>query len=168
MPTTNEIRTNWKRIRSDLGNLICSIDGKESQIGNQQENWDRGYKAGESDGFQRGREDGMWFAWNLILSIGTYMDNDIKEIFCLGDISSDPLFTVVKKYTPDEAALMLKAYENKPKVKTNADMFLETFPDIDSIDKLVKIIKNTSERNCMMRSEWWDKPYMGKNDERSD
>lgn len=45
-----------------------------------------------------------------------------------------------------------------PKEKTNAEKFLEVFPDVESISTLVSVLKN-DRGNGFMRSKWWDEPY---------
>lgn len=54
MPTMIEIRTEWKAIRSALGNLICYIDGKSEQLGEIENSWQKGYECGHRDGLKAG------------------------------------------------------------------------------------------------------------------
>ena len=54
MPTMKEICTEWKGIRSALGNLICYIDGKAEQYGEAEQTWQKGYDCGWKDGMKAG------------------------------------------------------------------------------------------------------------------
>lgn len=57
MPTMNELRTEWKGIRSALGNLICYVDGKVAQLGEAEQTWQKGYDCGHKDGYEQGWSD---------------------------------------------------------------------------------------------------------------
>lgn len=57
MPTMNEIRTEWKAIRTALGNIICYLDGKTAQLGDAEQAWQKGYDAGHKDGYKNGWAD---------------------------------------------------------------------------------------------------------------
>lgn len=109
MPTAKEIRTEWKTIRSALGNLICYIEGKTEELYEIEQIKEKEY--------ERGHEEGYRLGWS-----------DCEEF--------------MSKH-----------------VKTNADVFTKAFPGITSVSQLVKVIKDASERNGIMRSEWWDEPY---------
>ena len=57
MPTVDEIRTEWKGIRSALGNLICYVDGATAKIESLkdlQTSWQKGYDCGHQDGYKAG------------------------------------------------------------------------------------------------------------------
>ncbi len=56
MPTADEIRMEWKGIRSALGNLICYIDGKTEQMPDLEKSWQKGYDCGHKDGFKAGAD----------------------------------------------------------------------------------------------------------------
>ena len=74
MPTIEEIRTDWKTIRSKLGNLICYIDGKSEQLQDMSEAYRKGYNDGiekssldvkdrVSCAYQDGYAEGLEDAW---------------------------------------------------------------------------------------------------------
>lgn len=111
MPTMDEIRTEWKAIRSALGNIICYLDGKTAQLGDAEQAWQKGYDAGHRDGYKNGWSD---------------------CVDCEG---------------------------KQPKEKTNGDKFLEVFPGVDSLDKLVTVLK-TDIGNGIVQSDWWSEPYV--------
>lgn len=56
MPTVDEIRDEWKGIRSALGNLICYIDGKTEQLPDLERSWQKGYDCGYKDGYKAGAD----------------------------------------------------------------------------------------------------------------
>lgn len=168
MPTIEEIRTEWHGVRSALGNLICYIDGKTAQLQDMSEAYRKGYNDGIEKGsldvkervscaYQDGYAEGLEDAWEIACRIVQMDVHKRAEVFFPDSVAvtHDEPF---KHYSAWDAIQKLKEYDSKPS-RTNADMFREVFPCVDSIDKLVKIIKNASERHCMMKSEWWDEPY---------
>lgn len=168
MPTIEEIRTEWHGVRSAVGTLVSYIDGKVAQLQDMSEAYRKGYNEGiekcsldmndrVSCAYQRGYAEGLEDAWETACRIVQMDVHKRAEVFfsCAEAVTHDEPF---KHYSAEEAMQKLKEYDSKPS-RTNADMFREVFPQVDSIDKLVKIIKNASERHCMMKSEWWDESY---------
>ncbi len=54
MPTMEEIRREWQGVRSAIGTLVCYIDGKVGQVGEDGESWQKGYDSGYKDGMKAG------------------------------------------------------------------------------------------------------------------
>lgn len=57
MPSIEEIRTEWKGVRSAVGTLVGYIDGKVEQIEtlkDLQTSWQKGYDCGYKDGYKAG------------------------------------------------------------------------------------------------------------------
>ena len=55
MPTTDEIKTEWKSLRPAIGNLLCYIDGKMAKIESLKDlelSWKKGYDCGYKDGMK--------------------------------------------------------------------------------------------------------------------
>jgi len=117
MPTVEEIRSEWKGIRSALGNLICYMDGKTEQL----KSLDEAYQNGVNDGslnvkeqtsaaFQCGYNDGLHDAWEISKRIVAMDVHERAKVFFENAIAStaeEPF----KKYSADEAIQLLKAYD---------------------------------------------------------
>ncbi len=58
MPTSEEIRTEWKAVRSAVGTLVGYIDGKVEQFPDLEKSWQKGYDAGWKDGWKTGVDEG--------------------------------------------------------------------------------------------------------------
>ena len=93
MPTVDEIRTEWKGLRSALGNLICYIDGKTAQIESLKDlehSWQKGYDVGHQDGFKAGVDSVKVEAREIVKAKWTSVevafadDNDLQvaSMFC--------------------------------------------------------------------------------------
>ena len=119
MPTVEEIRSEWKGIRSALGNLICSMDGKAESL----KSFDEAYQKGVNDGsldvkervsaaFQSGYNDGLYDAWEIATRIVAMDVHERAKVFFENAIAStaeEPF----KRYTAGEALQLLKAYDVK-------------------------------------------------------
>ena len=117
MPTIDEIRTEWKGVRSALGNLICYMDGKVESL----KSFDEAYQKGVNDGsldvkervsaaFQSGYSDGLHDAWEIATRIVAMDVHERAKVFFENAIAStaeEPF----KRYTADEATQLLKAYD---------------------------------------------------------
>lgn len=119
MPTIEEIRTEWKGIRSALGNLICYMDGKTEQL----QSFDEAYQKGVNDGsldvkervsaaFQSGYNDGLHDAWEIATRIVTMDVHERAKVFFENAeaVTAEEPF---KRYTAGEALQLLKAYDVK-------------------------------------------------------
>lgn len=117
MPTIEEIRTEWKGIRSALGNLICYMDGKTEQL----KSFDEAYQKGVNDGsldvkervsaaFQSGYNDGLHDAWEIATRI-VAMDVHERAKAFFENAEAVTAEEPFKRYTADEAIQLLKAYD---------------------------------------------------------
>ena len=57
MPSCKEIHTEWKAVRSALGNLICYIDSKATRYEEAETVWQMAYEQGFEDGYKAGVDD---------------------------------------------------------------------------------------------------------------
>lgn len=119
MPTVEEIRGEWKGIRSALGNLICYVDGKTEQLKSLDEAYQKGVNDGSLDvkgrvsaAFQNGYNEGLLNAWEIATRIVAMDVHERAKVFFENAIAStaeEPF----KRYTADEAIQLLKAYDAK-------------------------------------------------------
>lgn len=82
MPTIDEIRSEWKGIRSALGNLICYIDGKTAQIESLKDlehSWQKGYDCGHNDGFKAGVDSAITEKREMVTSRWEEIHIDFAE-----------------------------------------------------------------------------------------
>lgn len=117
MPTINEIRTEWKGVRSALGNLICYMDGKVESLKSFDEAYQRGVNDGSLDvkervsiAFQRGYNDGLHDAWEIATRIVAMNVHERAKAFfenAIAATAEEPF----KRYAADEAIQLLKAYD---------------------------------------------------------
>ena len=117
MPTVEEIRDEWKGIRSALGNLICYVDGKTEQLKSLDEAYQKGVNDGSLDAkervsaaFQSGYNDGLYDAWEIATRIVAMDVHERAKVFFENAIAStaeEPF----KRYSADEAIQLLKAYD---------------------------------------------------------
>ena len=117
MPTIDEIHTEWKGVRSALGNLICYIDGKTEQLKSLDEAYQKGVNDGSLDAkervscaFQSGYNDGLNAAWETATRIIAMDVHERAKVFFENAIAStaeEPF----KRYSADEAIQLLKAYD---------------------------------------------------------
>lgn len=119
MPTVEEIRSEWKTLRSALGNLVCSIDGKAEQLKSLDEAYQKGVNDGSLDvkarvgaAFQSGYNDGLNDAWEIATRIVAMDVHERAKVFFENAIAStvDEPF---RRYFADEAIQLLKAYDAK-------------------------------------------------------
>ena len=98
MPTIDEIRTEWRGIRSALGNLICHVDGKIESL----KSFD--------DAYQSGYNDGLLNAWENATRIVEMDVHERAKVFfenAAAATAEEPFM----RYTADEAIQLLKAYD---------------------------------------------------------
>lgn len=117
MPPIEEIRGEWKGIRSALGNLICKMDSKVESL----KSFDEAYQKGVNDGsldvkervsaaFQSGYNDGFHEAWEIATRIVAMDVHERAKVFFENAVAStaeEPF----ERYTADEAIQLLKAYD---------------------------------------------------------
>lgn len=119
MPTSEEIRDEWKTIRSALGNLICYMDGKAESLKSLDEAYQKGINDGSLDAkervsaaFQCGYSDGLHDAWEIATRIAAMDVHERARVFfenAIATTADEPF----KRYTADEAIQLLKEYDAK-------------------------------------------------------
>ena len=119
MPTVEEIRSEWEALRSALGNLVCSIDGKAEQLKSLDEAYQKGVNDGSMDAkervsaaFQSGYGNGLNDAWEIATRIVAMDVHERAKVFFENAIAStaeEPF----KRYSVGEATQLLKAYDFK-------------------------------------------------------
>lgn len=116
MPTTEEIRAEWKNIRSSLGNLLCCIDGKLESLKTLDEAYQKGVRDGCHDAYEKGLED----AWEMARQIPGLTTKEACDIWGLEK------WLDVYDMTANQALEKWKEYNDK-QVVTNGRKFVETF-----------------------------------------
>lgn len=133
MPTMEEIRTGWKAIRSALGNVICYIEGKTTQLGEAEQSWNKGYDCGYADGVKSGYDaspedykKGFEDCWEIARRIVKMDVHELAKVFFPDAVAvtHDEPFT---KYTVHEAIQKLKEYDEIRVNNSNAQKFVEVF-----------------------------------------
>ena len=95
--------------------------------------WHNAHESGKAEGYEQGLND----AWELVKKIvlkaekGGLNYNDFKNIFGVGDYVS-----VLEEFTPQEAFVKLKAYEEAQKIKLG-EIVIVNIPD----EKGIVIVK---------------------------
>lgn len=168
MLTVEEIRTEWKTIRSELGNLICYIEGKTAQLGEIEQSWQKGYDAGYKDGHKQGLHDanedyskgyaeGLEFAWEIACRIVQMDVHKLAEVF----------FEDVKAVTHDEPFMHYSAHDAIQKLKeyddaimhqvthSNAQKFVEVFGFAPGYE----ILDDGREVYPSLNDEFWNAEY---------
>lgn len=158
MPTIEGIRADWSRIRSDLGNLICHIDGKMAQLQDKNE----AYKNDVSQAYQEGYVHGLEDAWEVACRI-VQMDvhERAKAFFIDADAAThDEPF---KRYSAEEAIQKLKEYDAiiRQVTHSNADKFVETFGFMPAYE----IMNDGRSYFPCFEDEFWNAEYKSPEDE---
>ena len=115
MPTTEEIRAEWKNIRSSLGNLLCCIDGKLESLKTLEE----AYQKGARDSSYAAHEKGLEDAWDMARHITAFSEDKVCDIWGVSnwfDVYDMPANQALEKW---------KEYNDKQ--VTNGRKFVETF-----------------------------------------
>lgn len=135
MPTIEEIRAEWKTLRSALGNLICYIDGKTEQLQDLQHSWQEGYECGHKDGIKVGLDEaatdsetrfsdayncGLETAWDIARRItAEETEENFYDMFAV-----DYIGNIFAYYSAEEAIQKVKEYDAR-KADTNNLKFLD-------------------------------------------
>lgn len=140
MPTAEEIRTEWKAIRSALGNVICYIEGKTTQLAEAEQSWNKGYDCGYADGVKSGydasTEDykkGFEDCWEIARRIVKMDVHKLAMVFFPNAVAvtHDEPFT---KYNVHEAIQLLKEYDSAQSkvevVRCGECKYSDTFPEV--------------------------------------
>lgn len=157
MPTAEEIRDEWKGIRSALGNLICYMDGKTEQL----KSFDEAYQKGVNDGsldvkervsaaFQRGYNAGLHAAWEIATRIVAMDVHERAKVFFENAIAStaeEPF----KRYSADEAIQLLKAYDAKKADEEDLQFirFLYNVIQPNEMEQYRAMYRTYSDPNCI-------------------
>ena len=167
MPTIEEIRTEWKAIRSALSNLICYIDGKTKQLGGIEQSWQKGYDCGHRDGHKQGLLDanedygkgyaeGLEDAWEVACRIVQMDVHKRAEVFFSDAIAvtHDEPF---KSYSVEEAMQKLKEYDAiiRQVTHSNAQKFVEVFGFAPGYE----ILDDGREVYPSLNDEFWNAEY---------
>ena len=158
MPTIEEIRTEWKTIRSALGNLICYIDGKTEQLGDMDAAYCKGYNnakqevalSGEYErAYQRGLED----AWKAAIRYAFNMSEFEAEKVLKVDYAP----TELRRITPQDAIQRLKEYDDimHRVTHSNANKFVEVFGFAPGYE----VLDDGREVYPSLNDEWWNAEY---------
>ncbi len=114
MPTTEELRAKWKSLRSDLGNLICQIDGKIENLKDLDASWQKGYDCGYQDGGKEAYECGLEEAWAAAKRIVGNSGEDsltFRQIEAMFGTRFSP--NVFRGFTAIEAVQKLRELDDK-------------------------------------------------------
>lgn len=145
----DDIRVEWRAIRSAMGNLICYIDGKEQSL----KDLDVAYQKGINDGsldvksrveesYQRGLAD----AWKAARQIFAELDySDVVKMFGEECAADNDMF--YRNYSAQDAIEKLRELEDQRKVQTNAEKFTEVFGHVEGGGRVYADPK------------WWDSTY---------
>lgn len=162
MPTIEEIRTEWKTIRSALGNLICYIDGKTEQLGDIHTSWKKGYDCGHADGVKQGMSEsediyqrGLDDAWDVARRIISMDCHERAKAFfanCEAATHAEPFL-----YSAQEAIQMLKQYDDimHRVTHSNAQKFVEVFGFAPGYE----ILDDGREVYPSLNDEFWNAEY---------
>lgn len=119
MPTVEEIRSEWKALRSALGNLICYMDGKVESLKSFDEAYQKGVNDGSMDAkervnaaFQSGYNDGLHVAWEIATRIVKMDVHERAKVF-FQDAEAVTHEEPFKTYSASEAIQLLKEYDAK-------------------------------------------------------
>ena len=161
MPTIEEIKDEWKGIRSALGNLICYIDGKMEQLKSLDEAYQKGVNDGSLDAkdrvsaaFECGYNDGLHDAWEIATRIVAMDVHERAKVFFENAIAStaeEPF----KRYTADEAIQLLKTYDAK-KADEEDLQFMRFLYDVinpNEMEQYRAMYKTRNDPNCIPSCE---------------
>lgn len=157
MPTIEEIRGEWKGIRSALGNLICYVDGKTEQL----KSFDEAYQKGVNDGsldvkervsaaFQSGYNDGLNDAWEIATRIVKMDARERAKVFFTNSeaVTHEEPF---KSYPVHEAIQRLKTYDAKKADEEDLQFmrFLYNVIQPNEMEQYRAMYRTYSDPNCI-------------------
>lgn len=157
MPTVEEIRNEWKAIRSALGNLICYVDGKTEQLKSLDEAYQNGVNDGSMDAkervsaaFECGYNDGLHDAWEIATRI-VAMDVHVRAKVFFENAIASTAEEPFKRYTADEAIKLLKAYDAKKADEEDAQFmrFLYGVIQPNEMEQYKAMYRAYSDPNCV-------------------
>lgn len=162
MPTIEEVRTEWKTIRSALGNLICYIEGKTAQLQDMSEAYRKGYNDGIEKGSldvkdriscacQGGYKDGLNLGWNKAWAIrNEYTVSEMEDLFGLE-------YAAIADLDPEYAIQKLKEHDAiiYQVTHSNAQKFVEVFGFAPGYE----ILDDGREVYPSLNDEFWNAEY---------
>ena len=169
MPTTDEIRREWKAIRSELGNIICHIDVQTERLGEAQTSWQKGYDFGYRDGYKnglneshedycRGYDEGSEDTWEIACRIVQMDVHERAKAFFSEAVAAthDEPF---KRFSAQEAIQKLKEYDAAMHQvsHSNAQKFIEVFGFAPGYE----ILDDGREVYPSLNDEFWNAEYKG-------
>lgn len=167
MPTIEEIRTEWKTIRSALGNLIGYIEGKTAQLQDMSEAYRKGYNDGIEKGsldvkdrsscaYQDGYAEGLEDAWETACRIVQMDVHKRAEVF-FSDAVAVTHDEPFKHYSAWDAIQKLKEYDAiiHQVTHSNAQKFVEVFGFAPGYE----ILDDGREVYPSLNDEFWNAEY---------
>ncbi len=167
MQTIEEIRSEWKTIKSALGNLICYIDGKTAQLQDMSEAYRKGYNDGIEKGsldvkervscaYQDGYAVGLEDAWETACRI-VQMDVHKRAAVFFSDAEAVTYDEPFKHYSAEEAMQKLKEYDAiiHQVTHSNAQKFVEVFGFAPGYE----ILDDGREVYPSLNDEFWNAEY---------
>ena len=167
MPTIEEIGTEWKTVRSALGNLICYIEGKTTQLQDMSEAYRKGYNDGiekcsldvkdrVSCAYQDGYAEGLEDAWETACRIVQMDVHKRAEVF-FSDTEAVTHDEPFKHYSAWDAIQKLKEYDAiiRQVTHSNAQKFVEVFGFAPGYE----ILDDGREGYPSLNDELWNAEY---------
>ena len=167
MPTIEEIRNEWKGVRSAVGMLIGYIDGKVAQLQDMSEAYRKGYNDGIEAGsldvkdrvscaYQDGYAEGLEDAWDAAKRVFAVMDYD-EVCNCFSINLANDNYTFFKEYSASDAIQRLKEHDYaKNRVEhSNAQKFVEVFGFAPGYE----ILDDGREVYPSLNDEFWNAEY---------
>ena len=149
MLTIKEINTNWKSLRSELGNLICYIDGKFEKLKDLDTAYEKGRKEAYADAYEQGLKD----AWEAAIRFAFGM----SELEAEKVLKVDYAPTELRRITPQDAIQRLKEYDAimHQVTHSNAQKFVEVFGFAPGYE----ILDDGREVYPSLNDEFWNAEY---------
>lgn len=167
MPTIEEIRTEWRSVRSAVGTLIGYIDGKVAQLQDMSDAYRKGYNDGIEAGsldvkdrvscaYQDGYAEGLEDAWETACRIVQMDVHKRAEVFFSDSVAvtHDEPF---KHYSAEEAMQKLKEYDAiiHQVTHSNAQKFVEVFGFAPGYE----LLDDGREVYPSLNDEFWNAEY---------
>lgn len=162
MPTIEEIRAEWKGVKSAVGTLVGYIDGKIAQLQDMSEAYKKGFDDGIEKGsldvkervscaYQGGYKDGLNLGWNKAWAIrNEYTVSEMEDLF-------DLEYTAIADLDPEYAIQKLKEHDAiiHQVTHSNAQKFVEVFGFAPGYE----ILDDGREVYPSLNDEFWNAEY---------
>lgn len=153
MYTAEEIRSDWKVLRSALGNLICHIDGRMEQLKSLEDAYLRGVNDGSLDAKDRvgaAIEKGYEECWEIATRIVKMDARERAKVFFTNSeaVTHEEPF---KSYTVHEAIQLLKTYDAKKADEEDLQFirFLYNVIQPNEMEQYRAMYRTYSDPNCI-------------------